>query len=118
MALVALLAALIGSAVIASPAQAVACNSGTFCLFNGTDGTGLMYAPRISDTPRTRCIALPSGVNNRTGYVRNRAAEQILVYDNATCSSAIGVIHANSQGPMRSPWVDSISSWCRCGPFA
>ncbi len=102
-------------ATSSGPAWAVTCNSGTLCFADNVDGTAVMYAPRVSDTPRTRCIALPASANNKTSHIRNRSEETLLVYTNGTCSSEAGIIHPLSSGPMGGVWVNSISSWCRCG---
>lgn len=103
-----------GLVATGSPALAAVCNSGTFCLYDNVDATGLMYAPRVSDTTRNRCIVLPANATNKTSYIRNRSDDDLLVYDNTSCSSPAGFINAQSMGQMSGVWVNSISSWCRC----
>jgi hypothetical protein len=99
--------------VVATPAQAVSCNSGTFCLYDNANGTGLMYARRVSTTPQNTCISVGSA-SNRAEYVRNREAVTLIVYDSASCASNPGIIHPGSYGEMTGEWDGTISSWCWC----
>lgn len=111
MALAALLVAVMGSAVMATTAQAVTCPDGFLCLFNNPDGTASIYVVLPSNLERSRCYQLPTSATNRTSYVWNRSNNVFSVFDGGYCQTPPGTWYAQRQGRMTGSWDNSVSSF-------
>lgn len=111
MAVVSLLAAMVGGMAISSPAQAAPCPNGSICFFNGSDGTVLLDQRAVSIIPRTVCQVLGTYSTNRTSYIKNNSDETFFVYDGGSCQTTPGRIYARSEGRMTGQWNDSITSY-------
>lgn len=100
---------LAGVLAVPTAAQAVSCDSTHICFMDNTNGTTLLQAFAVGSP--SQCRALSAAASNKTSYIINHTAHSYVVYDNGSCSSAPGVIYANSIGPMAGAFNNTISSF-------
>lgn len=109
--LVAFLAVLAGSLVVAAPAQAklINCNTGLICFFSTYDGGTKIFDRDPEDRPG--CLSVPSNstssIDNNTIYLDH----DIRVYINSSsCTGLSTLVYAGTQGNMAGQWDNSIDS--------
>lgn len=89
-ALVAMIAAMVGGLVVAAPARAAMgeCTSGYFCIWTNTNYTGSRFQwsyGTLVDSYHNG-IRLGSGITNRGYSFYNRTGDWVTIFDSGTCA--------------------------------
>jgi hypothetical protein len=108
---------LTGSALAASPAQAViGCSSGALCFYDSNYSSAVpMVDHDAADSGPNECINLATSYRNKTVYIWNRSGFRWTVYTGINCGATSGPIYANSQGNMSGVYYKTIDSFRRVG---
>lgn len=109
---VAMLLGFIGSLFAANPSYAVGnCPANWICFYDTSTSASPIESRDGADTAPGECHYMPSGANNKTSYIWNRAGHAWSVFPSTGCLNWSGHIYANSSGSMNSATNNNISSY-------